>query len=153
VAAAEVFTRCTEIIEPVLLADADHHVGVRVMVATVAGDLHDLGKNMVVAMLKMAGFDVIDLGTDVAAEDIVEAVRREEPKVLGLSALLTTTLPEQRNVIEALAAAGVRDQVRVMVGGAAVTQEWATAIGADGYGQHAPDAVRLTRELEGVEVG
>ncbi len=148
-AAAEVFTLCTEIVEPALLADANHRVGVRVMIATVDGDLHDLGKNMVVAMLKMAGFDVVDLGTDVSSDDIVEAVRRDSPAVLGLSALLTTTLPEQRKVIEALTRAGLRDQVAVLVGGAAATEEWATAIGADGYGQHAPDAVRLVRELTG----
>jgi 5-methyltetrahydrofolate--homocysteine methyltransferase len=105
---------------------------------------------MVVAMLKTAGFDVVDLGTDVGADEIVEAVRREAPQVLGLSALLTTTLPEQRGVIEALTRAGLRDSVKVLVGGAPATYVWAEAIGADGYGQHAPDAVRLARGLAGV---
>ncbi len=150
VASAAVFTECNDLIEPALLASADHRVGARVMVATVKGDLHDLGKNMVAAMLKTAGFDVIDLGTDVSADEIVEAVRRDAPQVVGLSALLTTTLPEQRAVIEALTRAGLRDTVKVLVGGAPVTHEWAAAIGADGYGQHAPDAVRLARELAGV---
>jgi 5-methyltetrahydrofolate--homocysteine methyltransferase len=150
VASAAVFTDCNDIIEPALLASADHRLAVKVLVATVKGDLHDLGKNMVVAMLKTAGFDVVDLGTDVGADEIVEAVRREAPQVLGLSALLTTTLPEQRVVIEALTRAGLRDSVKVLVGGAPATHEWAEAIGADGYGQHAPDAVRLARELAGV---
>lgn len=150
VAAAEVFTECNAIIEPVLLANADHEVGTKVMVATVKGDLHDLGKNMVISMLKVAGFDVIDLGKDVDADTVVAAVREHEPAVVGLSALLTTTLPEQKVVIEALEAAGLRDQVKMIVGGAPVTQEWADAIGADAYAQHAPDAVRLTRELTGV---
>lgn len=150
VAAAEVFTACNAVIEPVLLANADHEVGTRVMVATVKGDLHDLGKNMVISMLKVAGFDVIDLGKDVDADTIVAAVREHQPEVVGLSALLTTTLPEQKVVIEALQKAGLRDQVKMIVGGAPVTQEWADAIGADAYAQHAPDAVRLTRELTGV---
>jgi 5-methyltetrahydrofolate--homocysteine methyltransferase len=153
VASAAVFTDCNDLIEPTLLASAEHRIGARVMVATVKGDLHDLGKNMVVAMLKTAGFDVIDLGTDVSAAEIVDAVRREAPQVVGLSALLTTTLPEQRSAIEALTRAGLRDRVKVMVGGAPVTHEWAEAIGADGYGQHAPDAVRLVSELTGVVAG
>jgi corrinoid protein of di/trimethylamine methyltransferase len=150
VAAAEVFSMCNAVIEPVLLANADHELGARVVVATVKGDLHDLGKNMVIAMLKVAGFDVIDLGKDVEASVIVEAVREQQPLVVGLSALLTTTLPEQKVVIDALTAAGLRDQVKMIVGGAPVTQEWADAIGADAYAQHAPDAVRLMRELTGV---
>lgn len=152
VAAAEVFTQCNAVIEPALLANADHQLGTRVMVATVKGDLHDLGKNMVVSMLKVAGFDVIDLGKDVDTDTIVDAVRQHQPAVVGLSALLTTTLPEQKVVIDALSKAGLRDQVKVIVGGAPVTQEWADAIGADAYAQHAPDAVRLTRELAGVTV-
>ncbi|MEI7777966.1 MAG: cobalamin-dependent protein [Actinomycetes bacterium] len=149
-AAAAVFTICNEEIEPVLLASADHKVGAKVLLATVKGDMHDLGKNMVAAMLKMAGFDVIDLGTDVSSAAIIEAVIRETPAVVGLSALLTTTMPEQRSVINALVAAGLRDSVKVLVGGAPATQEWADAIGADAYGQHAPDAVRAVKELVGV---
>ena len=152
VAAAAVFTQCSDLIEPVLLAGADHRLGARVIVATVKGDMHDLGKNMVAAMLKMAGFDVVDLGIDVAAQEIVDSVRASAPQVVCLSALLTTTLPEQRAVIEALTQAGLRDSVKVLVGGAAATAEWAAAIGADGYGQHAPDAVRLAREMAGVGV-
>lgn len=152
VAAAEVFTVCNAVLEPVLLASADRTVGTKFMIATVKGDLHDLGKNMVISMLKVAGFDVIDLGKDVDAETIVTAVREQQPEVLGLSALLTTTLVEQRVVIEALQQAGLRDQVKFIVGGAPATQQWADAIGADAYAQHAPDAVRLARELTGAPV-
>jgi 5-methyltetrahydrofolate--homocysteine methyltransferase len=149
VAAAEVFTQCNALVEPALLASGDRELGTRVVVATVKGDLHDLGKNMVISMMKVAGFDVIDLGKDVDADTIVRAVKEHEPAVVGLSALLTTTLPEQKVVIDRLTEAGLRDQVKMLVGGAPVTQEWADAIGADGYAQHAPDAVRLTKELVG----
>lgn len=152
VAAAEVFTVCNATLEPVLLASANHTLSTKFMIATVKGDLHDLGKNMVISMLKVAGFDVIDLGKDVDAETIVAAVREHQPEVIGLSALLTTTLVEQRVVIEALEQAGLRDQLQFIVGGAPATQEWADAIGADAYAQHAPDAVRLARELTGLTV-
>ena len=152
VAAAEVFTVCNALLEPVLLASAGHTLSTKFMIATVKGDLHDLGKNMVISMLKVAGFDVIDLGKDVDADTIVAAVREHEPEILGLSALLTTTLVQQRSVIEALQQAGLRDQVKFIVGGAPATQEWADAIGADAYAQHAPDAVRLARELTGLTV-
>jgi 5-methyltetrahydrofolate--homocysteine methyltransferase len=150
VAAATVFSLCADLIEPALLASAAERVGTRILLATVKGDLHDLGKNMVIAMLKTAGFDVVDLGKDVAADAIVDAVRTLEPQIVGLSALLTTTVPEQRVVIEALERAGLRDRVKVLVGGAPVTQEWADLIGADGYARHAPDAIRIARELAGV---
>jgi len=152
VAAAEVFTMCNAIVEPILLADSSREVGARVMIATVKGDMHDLGKNMVISMLKVSGFQVIDLGKDVAADTIVQAVKEHEPDVVGLSALLTTTLPEQKVVIDSLGRAGLRNQVKMLVGGAPATQEWADAIGADAFGQHAPDAVRIVGELTGVTV-
>ncbi len=107
VAAAEIFKRCNDIVEPALLAAGGKVLGHKVLTATVKGDLHDLGKNMVGAMLKTAGFEVVDLGKDVPTETIVEAVREMEPTILGLSSLLTTTVPEQRNVINALDAAGL----------------------------------------------
>jgi 5-methyltetrahydrofolate--homocysteine methyltransferase len=147
VAAAEIFTMCNALVEPVLLAKSDRQLGTRVLVATVKGDMHDLGKNMVISMLKVAGFDVIDLGKDVSAEEVVAAVREHKPDVVGLSALLTTTLPQQKVVIDELVKAGLRDQVKLMVGGAPATEEWASAIGADAYAQHAPDAVRVAQEL------
>ena len=151
VAAAEIFKRCNDIVEPALLAAGGKVLGHKVLTATVKGDLHDLGKNMVGAMLKTAGFEVHDLGKDVPTATIVEAVREMEPTILGLSSLLTTTVPEQRNVIQALDAAGLRRGVKIMVGGAPVTQEWAVEIGADGFAPSAPEAVELALRLAGDE--
>jgi methylmalonyl-CoA mutase cobalamin-binding domain/chain len=110
----------------------------KVLLGTVKGDLHDIGKNIVAMLLGAAGFEVIDLGVDVPAEKFVEAVRTYKPKILGLSALLTTTMLEMENVIRALEKAGLRKQVKVIIGGAPVTKEYAKKIGADA---HAPDAV------------
>ncbi len=151
VAAAEIFRSCNAIVEPALIASGELLVGSRVVTATVKGDLHDLGKNMVGAMLKTAGFEVIDLGKDIPADAIVEAVRELQPAIVGLSALLTTTVPEQRKVIEALETAGLRGAVKVMVGGAPVTQEWATQIGADGFAPNASEAVTVALSLAGSE--
>jgi methylmalonyl-CoA mutase cobalamin-binding domain/chain len=151
VAAAEIFRKCNDIVEPALIAAGGKTLGHKVLMATVKGDLHDLGKNMVGAMMKTAGFEVHDLGKDVAAERIIEAVREMEPTILGLSSLLTTTVPEQRTVIQALEAAGLRGRVQVMVGGAPVTQEWASEIGADGFAPNAPEAVKTALQLAGSE--
>ena len=151
VASAEVFKRCNAIVEPALLAQrGDEDAGVLVLLATVKGDLHDLGKNMVGAMLRTSGFDVHDIGKDVSADRIVEVVREMQPEIVGLSALLTTTVPYQQRVIEKLEAEGLRDQVKVMVGGAPVTPEWAEQIGADGYANNAPEAVEIAKKLAGV---
>ena len=151
VAAAEIFKQCNEIVEPALIEAGGQTLGHTILMATVKGDLHDLGKNMVGAMLKTAGFRVHDLGKDVPAETIVQTVREMEPTIVGLSSLLTTTVPEQRGVIEALEAAGLRGAVKVMVGGAPVTEDWATQIGADGYAPNAPEAVKLALRLAGSE--
>ena len=151
VAAAEIFKQCNEIVEPALIEAGGQIAGHTVLMATVKGDLHDLGKNMVGAMLKTASFRVHDLGKDVAADAIVEAVEEMEPTIVGLSSLLTTTVPEQRGVIEALESAGLRRAVKVMVGGAPVTEDWATQIGADGYAPNAPEAVKLALRLAGSE--
>jgi len=151
VAAAEIFKKCNEIVEPALIAAGGHTLGHRVLMATVKGDLHDLGKNMVGAMMKTAGFDVHDLGKDVPTERIVEAVREMEPMIVGLSSLLTTTVPEQRVVIQALEEAGLRSRVKVMVGGAPVTEDWAAEIGADGFAPNAPEAVKVALRLAGSE--
>jgi methylmalonyl-CoA mutase cobalamin-binding domain/chain len=151
VASAEVFKRCNALVEPALLATrAADDVGLLVVLATVKGDLHDLGKNMVAAMLRTSGFEVMDLGKDVPADRIIEAIREHRPKIVGLSALLTTTVPYQEIVIKKLQAEGVRDTVKVMVGGAPVTLEWADKIGADGYANNAPEAVEIARKLVGV---
>ncbi|MCS7127819.1 MAG: corrinoid protein [Sulfolobales archaeon] len=123
----------------------------KVIIGTVAGDIHDIGKNIVATMLEASGFEVIDLGVDVPTETFVEKVRELKPDVLGLSALLTTTMLEQKNVIEALKREGLRDGVKVIVGGAPVTEEWAKSIGADGYAEDAVRAVRLVKKLLGLE--
>lgn len=151
VASATLFKKCNEIVEPALLAKGGSKKGALVVTATVKGDLHDLGKNMVGAMLKTVGFEVHDLGKDVPTETIVEAVREMEPMIVGLSSLLTTTVPEQRVVIQALEEAGLRRGVKIMVGGAPVTEDWATQIGADGYAPNAPEAVKLALQLAGSE--
>jgi 5-methyltetrahydrofolate--homocysteine methyltransferase len=151
VAAAEIFKRCNEIVEPALIEAGGRTLGHLVVTATVKGDLHDLGKNMVGAMMKTAGFEVRDLGKDVPAETIIAAVREMQPTIVGLSALLTTTVPEQRRVIEALEAEGLRSAVKVMVGGAPVTQEWADEIGADGFAPNASEAVKVALDLAGSE--
>jgi corrinoid protein of di/trimethylamine methyltransferase len=151
VASAEVFKRCNALVEPALLATrSPDDVGQLVVLATVKGDLHDLGKNMVAAMLRTSGFEVLDLGKDVPADRIIEAVRERRPRIVGLSALLTTTVPYQEVVIRKLVAEGVRDDVKAMVGGAPVTPEWAEKIGADGYANNAPEAVEIARKLIGV---
>ncbi|HEX6230648.1 MAG TPA: cobalamin-dependent protein [Actinomycetota bacterium] len=151
VAAAAVFKRCNEIVEPALLAQRrpGDEAATVVVLATVKGDLHDLGKNMVAAMLRTSGFVVHDLGKDIPAERIVEAVTEMSPAIVGLSALLTTTVPYQETVIRRLETEGLRDRVKVMVGGAPVTPEWADRIGADGYANNAPEAVEIARRLVG----
>jgi len=135
-----------ELLEPHLAARADRGGG-RIMIGTVFGDVHDIGKNIVITMLKGVGFEVIDLGINVPAERFVREVAARRPKVLGLSALLTTTMPQMRTVIEALDEAGLRSQVKIMVGGAPVNDKFARQIGADGYAPNAGQAVALARRL------
>lgn len=114
---------------------------------TVEGDIHQIGKRLVCTMLVANGFDVLDLGPDVATETFIEKVRELQPDLLLLSALMTTTMPEQRSVIEALKGGGLRDRVKVMVGGAAVSPSWAEEIGADGYAENAIEAVKVAKAL------
>lgn len=118
-----------------------------VMMMTVKGDLHDIGKNLCNTMLEGAGFTVLDLGVNVTPEKMIAAVRQHRPPVIGFSALLTTTMPMFKVNLEALKRAGLRDQIKVMVGGAPVTQEYADAIGADGYAPDASSAARLAQRL------
>jgi 5-methyltetrahydrofolate--homocysteine methyltransferase len=134
------------IIKPLLQSGEAEHRGT-VAMGTVKGDLHDIGKNLVTMMMEGAGFKIIDLGVDVKIEDLMDTVKKEEVDVLGLSALLTTTMPEMQNVIEALEEAGLRNQVKVIVGGAPIDQGFADKIGADGFGADAVDAVQLARDL------
>jgi methanogenic corrinoid protein MtbC1 len=154
VASAAIFKACNELVEPALLAkkDPNAEANALVLMCTVKGDLHDLGKNMVGAMLRTSGFDVHDMGKDVNADKIMAAIDELHPQILGMSALLTTTVPYQETVIKKLVAAGMRDRVKIMVGGAPVTPEWAEKIGADGYANNAPEAVEIAKKLVGVAV-
>lgn len=119
----------------------------KVIIGTVKGDLHDIGKNLVAMMLEGAGFEVIDLGTDVSPDKFVKAVLEHRPQLVGMSALLTTTMPSMGTTVKALQEAGVREQVKVMIGGAPVTDNFARQIGADGYSPDASAAVRLAKSL------
>ena len=134
------------LIKPLLKAEDSESKGTIVM-CTVKGDIHDIGKNLVIMMLEGAGFRVVDLGVDLSVQQLVERVNQIKPDIIGLSALLTTTMPEMKKVIEALEAQGLRDSIKVMVGGAPVDQKFAEAIGADGYGADAAQAVKLARSF------
>jgi len=134
------------ILKPLLL-DGDIVSAGRVVIGTVKGDLHDIGKNLVSMMLEGAGFEVTDLGVDVAPEKFVEAIRENQAQIVALSALLTTTMTMMKDTIAILAEAGVRDQVKIIIGGAPVTQSYADEIGADGYGRTAQDAVELCQHI------
>ena len=149
VAASAIFEQCSRLVEPVLEATSEPRLTQRFVLATVEGDLHDLGKNIVGAMMKTIGLEVHDLGKNVPAQRIVEAVRDLEPDFVALSALLTTTMPQQVAVLRALEDAGLRGGVKVLVGGAPVTAEWAERIGADGYAPNAPEAVQAVLDLVG----
>jgi 5-methyltetrahydrofolate--homocysteine methyltransferase len=135
-----------EIVKPRLGGEKSKSMGT-VMMGTVKGDLHDIGKNLVIMMLEGAGFNVVDLGVDLSVEKVVEKVEEIKPLILGLSALLTTTMPEMKRVIEVLEQKGLRQKVKVLVGGAPVDARFAEKIGADGYGKDAAEAVRLAREI------
>lgn len=135
-----------ELLRPLLAASGAQPAG-RVVIGTVKGDLHDIGKNLVASMLEGGGFEVIDLGADVPPERFIEAVREKNARIVALSALLTVTMPAMRKTIDALKEAGVRDQIKVMVGGAPVTPQFAEEIGADGYGENATAAVTLARKF------
>ena len=144
--AARAMNSAMEILEPLLAATGARPAGI-VVLGTVKGDLHDIGKNLVAMMLKGAGFKVVDAGIDVAPEVFVEKVKESSADVVALSALLTTTMPQMKNVIDALKQSGIA--VKTMIGGAPVTQEYADEIGADGYAPDAASAVDKAREITG----
>jgi corrinoid protein of di/trimethylamine methyltransferase len=144
--AARAMKGALALIRPLLVASGAQPVG-RVAIGTVKGDLHDIGKNLVAALLEGGGFEVIDLGADVSPEKFVAAVKEKNAKIVALSALLTVTMPSMKTTIQALKDAGVRDGVKVMVGGAPVTEQFAKEIGADGYSENASTAVALARKL------
>jgi corrinoid protein of di/trimethylamine methyltransferase len=135
-----------ELLQP-LMAASGQKLSTRVIIGTVKGDLHDIGKNIVASMLEGGGFEVIDLGTDVSPEKFVAAVREREPQVVCMSALLTVTMPAMKQTIDALESAGVRKCVKVLIGGAPVTSQYAKEIGADGYSENASGAVSLVKSL------
>jgi 5-methyltetrahydrofolate--homocysteine methyltransferase len=122
----------------------------RLVIGSVAGDIHDIGKNLVTLMMEISGFEAIDLGVDVSIDRFLEAVKEHNPDILGLSALLTPTMVQQQEVMLALTKDGLRDRVKVMVGGAPATQDWARRIGADGYAPDAVSCVRVASELLGL---
>ncbi len=148
VAAAEAMKEALAVLEPAMLEkQAKRSILGRVVIGTMLHDIHDIGKDMVASMLTAAGFEVFNLGVNVPAETFVAKVRELKPHILGLSALLTTTMPEQETVIKALEAQGLRQEVKVVVGGAPVNQGWADAIGADGFAENAMEAVKLAKGL------
>ncbi len=130
-----------------LLAEGDVSSAGKYVIGTVQGDLHDIGKNLVKMMLEGAGFETIDVGTDADPAAFVDAVREHQPQVVGMSALLTTTMVNMKTTIEALTEAGLRDSVKIMIGGAPVTPAFAQEIGADAYAPDAASAVEIAREL------
>jgi corrinoid protein of di/trimethylamine methyltransferase len=144
--AARAMKTALAILTPKLAAAGAKAAG-RVVIGTVQGDLHDIGKNLVASMLEGGGFKVVDLGVDVPPAKFVEAVKGQEGSIVALSALLTTTMTQMKAVIESLKAAGLRDTTRVMIGGAPITQQYAEEIGADGYSDNASSAVALARKL------
>lgn len=135
-----------KILNPLLKQSGVEKVGC-VIIGTVQGDLHDIGKNLVAAMLEGGGFEVIDLGVDVAPEKFIETVKANKGAIIALSALLTTTMPQMRRVIELLEQEGIRSEVKVMIGGAPITEDFSDEIGADGYSENASTAVALAKRL------
>ena len=135
-----------ELLKPLLVSQKIKSPG-KVILGTVKGDLHDIGKNLVSIMLQGAGFEVIDLGVDVSKETFLEAIVTHKPDLLGLSSLLTTTMPQMPEIIDAIKQAGLRDQVKIMVGGAPLNEKYAQTIGADGYAQNSSIAVEKAKEL------
>lgn len=135
-----------KVLEPLLLVTTRDYVG-KAIIGTVKGDLHDMGKNLVSMMLQGAGWDVIDLGIDVSPEKFVEAVVAHQPQIVGLSALLTTTMPAMKTTIEALAQAGLRDKVKIIIGGAPISAKFSEEIGADSYAADAGEAIEIAKKL------
>lgn len=145
-AAAVTMKKGLNIIKPCLKGEEIRVKGT-IIICTVKGDIHDIGKNIVIMMLEGAGFRVHDLGVDISAQDVIKQVKKLKPNILGLSALLTTTMPEMKKIIEALESEGLRKTVKVIVGGAPIDIAFAERIGADGYGKDAAEAVQLARRL------
>jgi len=144
--AARAVSRTLDFLRPLLSSSSPVTTG-RVVMGTVSGDIHDIGKNLVCMLLEGAGFEVIDLGTDVSPEAFITACKEHSPDVLGMSTLLTTTMPVMSDTIQAIESAGIRDGIKIIVGGAPVTPHFADQIGADGYGNDGGAAIRLCCQL------
>lgn len=146
---AKIMHGAMEILEPFLGKGDGKNLG-KILMATVKGDMHDIGKNLVCIMLKSSGFNVVDLGIDVDSQQWVNAIKENNPDISGMSTLLTTTMPQIGETIKALKEADILDQVKVMIGGAPVTEDFAKECGADAYGSNAAKAVEKTKELVGI---
>lgn len=147
--AANAMSGAMDILQPLIAASGAEPLGIFLM-GTVKGDIHDIGKNLCNVMLEGAGFKVIDLGVNVAPEVFVEAIKEHQPHAVGMSAFLTTTMPMFVNNVEAIKEAGLRDQVKILVGGAPVTQDYCDEVGADGFAPDANSCVRVTKQLLGI---
>lgn len=144
--AAQAMSGCVEILKP-LLGEDDGTTSVSVIIGTVKGDLHDIGKNLVAMMMESAGLEVHNLGVDIAPEDFVEEIKKKNAQIVCLSALLTTTMPAMKQTIDAIVDSGLREQVKIMVGGAPVTQAFADEIGADAFAADAGSASKMAKSL------
>jgi len=148
--AAEAMKQAVAVLEPVISKSAKERKTLgKVVIGTVEGDIHDIGKSIVGTMLMVAGFDVVDLGVDVPTEKFIEKAKEVKPEIVGLSALMTTTMVKMADVIKALEREGLREKVKVIIGGAPTSKEWAEEIGADGHGGDAMEAVEVTKKLIG----
>ena len=144
--AARALNAGLDILRP-LLSDSQVNPAGKVLIGTVEGDKHDIGKNLVAVMLRGAGFEVVDAGVDVAPGRFVELIREHKPDLVGLSALLTTTMPSMEDTVKAIVAENLRSDVKILIGGAPVTQDYADSIGADGFGRNATMAARVAQEI------
>jgi len=146
---AEAMAEGMKILRP-LLAESDTQMAGKILMGTVEGDLHDIGKNLVSMMCEGAGFEIVNIGFDAAPEKFIEGIKEHQPDIVGMSAMLTTTMRAMGHTIKAIEEAGLREQVKIMVGGAPVDQEFADRIGADGYGANAPASSDLAKQLVGL---
>jgi methylmalonyl-CoA mutase cobalamin-binding domain/chain len=140
-------TEVINLLEPYLAKDQESETKMKIVIGTVKGDIHDIGKNIVIMMLRAVGFQVLDLGVDVSVEKFMDSIRNERPKVLGMSALLTSTINEMKIVIDALENEGLRESVKIIIGGRPVSEEFAQEIGADGYGRDSVDAIKVVKKF------
>jgi len=147
IAAVEIFNESMNILKPKILERRETKPFGKVVIGTVEGDIHDVGKNLVKILLEANGFEVVDLGVDVSSEKFVDAVKQHKPDIVGISTLLTSTMMNMRNIVEALEGEGLRNDVKIVIGGAPVTQQFAESIGADAYGENAFKAVEICKNL------